>query len=115
MVEHIGGFKSASDEASCQFLAHLVISISLDAAPFCLQHFLKNLGIRAELDDRNEKLGYRIREAQLSKVPYMVVVGEDELNNRTVTVRARVEGEGGKFTIDEFIAKLQHEIETKKH
>ena len=78
-------------------------------------NILKGLGIRAELDDRNEKLGYRIREAQLSKVPYMVVVGEDEMNNRTVTVRARVEGEGGKFTLDEFIAKLQHEIETKKH
>ncbi len=76
---------------------------------------LKNLGIRAELDDRNEKLGYRIREAQLSKVPYMVVVGEDEMNNRSVTVRARVEGEGGKFTIDEFIAKLQSEIASKKH
>ncbi len=72
-------------------------------------------GIRAELDDRNEKLGYRIREAQLSKVPYMIVVGEDEKNADSVTVRARVEGEGGKFTTDEFIAKLCHEIETKKH
>ena len=76
---------------------------------------LKALGIRAELDDRNEKLGYRIREAQLSKVPYMVVVGEDEKNADSVTVRARVEGEGGKFTVDEFIKKLCFEIETKKH
>lgn len=76
---------------------------------------LKDLGIRAELDDRNEKLGYRIREAQLSKVPYMVVVGEDEMNNHSVTVRARVEGEGGKFTIDEFVTKLQSEIASKKH
>ncbi len=76
---------------------------------------LKRHGIRAELDDRNEKLGYRIREAQLAKVPYMVVVGEDEMNTRGVTVRARVEGEGGKFSVDEFVAKLLHEIETKKH
>ena len=76
---------------------------------------LKKLGIRAELDDRNEKLGYRIREAQLSKVPYMVVVGEDEMNSESVTVRARVEGEGGKFTLSDFIAKLQSEIKTKKH
>ena len=76
---------------------------------------LKALGIRAELDDRNEKLGYRIREAQLSKVPYMVVVGEDEMNSGSVTVRARVEGEGGKFSVDEFIDKLVKEIETKKH
>ena len=72
-------------------------------------------GIRAELDDRNEKLGYRIREAQVSKVPYMVVVGEDEMNAGSVTVRARVEGEGGKFSIDEFVAKLTDEIATKKH
>ena len=76
---------------------------------------LKAKGIRAELDDRNEKLGYRIREAQVSKVPYMVVVGEDEMNSRGVTVRARVEGEGGKFSIDEFVEKLVREIETKKH
>jgi threonyl-tRNA synthetase len=76
---------------------------------------LKAHGIRAELDDRNEKLGYRIREAQLSKVPYMVVVGEDEMLANSVTVRARVEGEGGKFSVDEFVAKLTSEIETKKH
>ena len=75
---------------------------------------LKARGIRAELDDRNEKLGYRIREAQLEKVPYMVVVGEDEMNSRSVTVRARKEGEGGKFTLDEFINKVVEEIETKK-
>ena len=62
-----------------------------------------------------EKLGYRIREAQVTKVPYMVVVGEDEMNSGTVTVRARVEGEGGKFTVDEFTEKLCREIETKKH
>ncbi|MBQ7333806.1 MAG: threonine--tRNA ligase, partial [Clostridia bacterium] len=76
---------------------------------------LKSLGIRAELDDRNEKLGYRIREAQLSKVPYMLVVGEDEMNTDSVTVRARREGEGGKFTFDEFAAKILQEINSKKH
>ena len=76
---------------------------------------MKAAGIRAELDDRNEKLGYRIREAQMSKVPYMVVVGDEEMQSGTVTVRARIEGEGGKFTVDEFIAKIKNEIETKKH
>ena len=76
---------------------------------------MQSLGIRAELDDRNEKLGYRIRSAQLAKVPYMVVVGEDEMNSNSVTVRARIEGEGGKFSVEDFIAKLLHEIETKKH
>ena len=76
---------------------------------------LKAAGIRAELDDRNEKLGYRIREAQLSKVPYMLVVGEDEMNSRSVTARARVEGEGGKFKLEDFVAKVLDEINTKKH
>ena len=76
---------------------------------------LKSVGVRAELDDRNEKLGYRIREAQLSKVPYMLVVGEEEMNSRTVTARARAEGEGGKFSLDDFVSKILHEIETKKH
>ncbi len=76
---------------------------------------LQSLGVRAELDDRNEKLGYRIREAQLSKVPYMLVVGEDEMNSGSVTVRARVEGEGGKFALDDFAAKIIDEINTKKH
>jgi threonyl-tRNA synthetase len=75
---------------------------------------LKAAGVRAELDDRNEKLGYRIREAQLEKVPYMLVVGEDEMNARSVTARARKEGEGGKFTLDEFVAKVVEEIKTKK-
>ena len=76
---------------------------------------MKAAGIRAELDDRNEKLGYRIREAQLAKTPYMIVVGEDEKNSDSVTVRARTEGEGGKFTVDEFISKVVMEIATKKH
>jgi len=75
---------------------------------------LKARGIRAELDDRNEKLGYRIREAQVTKVPYMVVVGEDEMNSKSVTVRARKEGEGGKFSLEDFVNKIVEEIETKK-
>ncbi len=76
---------------------------------------MKAAGIRAELDDRNEKLGYRIREAQMSKVPYMVVVGDEEMQSGSVTVRARIEGEGGKFSVEDFIAKVTSEIATKKH
>ena len=72
-------------------------------------------GIRVKLDARNEKIGYRIREAQLDKVPYMIVVGENEKNSGTVSVRARTEGEGGTFTSDEFLAKMLTEIATKKH
>ncbi len=76
---------------------------------------LEAIGVRVELDNRNEKIGYRIREAQLSKVPYMVCVGADEQENGTVAVRARKEGEGGNMTLDEFKAKLLLEIATKKH
>ena len=76
---------------------------------------LEAIGIRVELDNRNEKIGYRIREAQLSKVPYMVCVGADEQENGTVAVRARKEGEGGTMSLDEFKAKLLLEIATKKH
>ena len=93
-----------------------VIPVVADFADYAeeVTKTLKAQGVRAELDDRNEKLGYRIREAQLSKVPYMLVVGEDEKNSRSVTVRARAEGEGGKFTLDDFTRKICDEITTKK-
>ncbi len=93
-----------------------VIPVVADFADYAAEvtNALQARGIRAELDDRNEKLGYRIREAQLEKVPYMVVVGEDEMNSRSVTVRARKEGEGGKFSLDEFVNKVVEEIENKK-
>ncbi len=94
-----------------------VIPVVADFADYAAEvtKKLEACGIRAELDDRNEKLGYRIRSAQLEKVPYMIVVGEDEMNTGTVTVRARAEGEGGKFSVDEFVAKCKTEIDTKKH
>lgn len=75
---------------------------------------LTDAGMRVECDTRNEKIGYKIREAQLSKVPYMLVVGEKEQESGTVSVRARVEGEGGVMTLDDFKAKAAAEIETKK-
>ena len=94
-----------------------VIPVVADFADYAAEvaEKLRNAGIRCELDDRNEKLGYRIREAQLSKVPYMLVIGENEKTSGTVTARARIEGEGGLFTVDEFIAKIKNEIDTKKH
>ena len=74
---------------------------------------MEALGIRAHLDDRNEKIGYKIREGQVKKVPYMLVVGEKEATNGTVSVRSRSEGEMGAMAVDEFIAKLQKEIKEK--
>lgn len=75
---------------------------------------LSDAGMRVECDTRNEKIGYKIREAQLSKVPYMLVVGEKEQESGTVSVRARVEGEGGVMSLEDFKAKALEEIETKK-
>ena len=76
---------------------------------------LESVGIRVETDLRNEKIGYRVREAQLSKVPYMVIVGADEQEAGTVSVRARKEGEGGVMSLDDFKAKILMEVATKKH
>ncbi len=71
-------------------------------------------GIRVELDDRQEKIGYKIREAQLSKVPYMLILGEKEMEAGAVGVRARKEGDIGAMPINDFISKLQEEIKNFK-
>ena len=74
------------------------------------EEFRKN-GIRVEIDDRPEKIGYKIREAQLQKVPYMVVVGDKEMEAGTVGVRSRKDGDIGQMKIEDFINKLKIEIE----
>ena len=70
-------------------------------------------GYRVELDDRNEKIGYKIREAQLDKVPYMLVLGDKEVEARTVGVRSRKDGDLGQLSLDELFNKLDEEIRTK--
>ncbi|MCY9516668.1 threonine--tRNA ligase [Paenibacillus apiarius] len=74
---------------------------------------LLDAGIRAEADVRNEKLGYKIREAQLEKMPYMLVVGENEKNGGAASVRKRGEGDLGMKPLAEVIAMLQEEIRTR--
>ena len=71
---------------------------------------LMNEGIRVELDDREEKIGYKIREAQLQKIPYMLIVGDKEVETNAVGVRARKDGDIGQMPIDEFICKIKAEI-----
>lgn len=70
-------------------------------------------GIRVELDSRSEKIGYRIREAQLEKVPYMLVLGDKESESGMLAVRSRGEGDRGAMSADDFIALIKHEIDTK--
>ena len=69
--------------------------------------------VRVEVDDRAEKVGYKIREAQLEKVPYMLVLGDKDIENGAISVRSRSEGDLGSTTVDEFITKLLEEINSK--
>lgn len=74
---------------------------------------LEAKGMRVEIDDRSEKIGYKIREAQLEKVPYMILVGDKDIENNTVSVRDRREGDIGAMSLEDFIAKAVEEIESK--
>lgn len=74
---------------------------------------LEAKGIRCEIDDRSEKMGFKIRAAQLEKVPYMVIAGDKDIENGTISVRSRKDGEQGAVTLDEFIKSIMEEIETK--
>ena len=74
---------------------------------------LRANGVSVEVDDRNEKIGYKIREAQLEKVPYMLIVGEKEIENNAVAVRSRREGDLGQVSKDDFVANITKEIKEK--
>ncbi len=75
---------------------------------------LEESGImRVEIDDRSEKIGYKIREAQLEKVPYMLLVGDKDIENNTVSIRDRRDGDIGSMSIEEFIAKITEEVNNK--
>jgi threonyl-tRNA synthetase len=74
---------------------------------------LKNSGFRVEKDLRNEKIGFKIREAQLQKIPYMVVLGEKEQENNSLAVRKRRSKETVVLDIDSFIDKLSLEVSKK--
>ena len=74
---------------------------------------LTEAGIRAEMDTRSEKIGYKIREAQTQKIPYMLVVGQKEEEEKTVSVRSRFAGDEGASSVESFIESIQKEIEEK--
>ncbi len=76
-----------------------------------VQKELEDKGIRVEVDARNEKIGYKIREARLEKVPYMLIIGDKELENNAVAVRSRKDGDIGAILVSEFIDKILKEVE----
>ena len=75
---------------------------------------LKKNGVLVTVDNRSEKIGYKIRETRLAKVPYMLVVGQKEEEEKLVSVRSRFAGDEGQKTLDTFIAEITKEIRTKE-
>ena len=75
---------------------------------------LEAAGLRVEVDDRSEKIGFKIRSAQLEKVPYMVIVGDKDIENNTISIRSRKEGEIGAMKVQDFITAIVEEIEEKE-
>ena len=92
----------------------LPISERLHDAAQAVTDRLKAAGLRVEIDRRNEKIGYKIREAQVQKVPYMLVVGDREAEEGTVSVRARGEGDIGSMPVEDFLARALREVAEKK-
>lgn len=78
-----------------------------------VQKRLQERDIRVEIDLRNEKIGYKIREAQLEKVPYMLIIGDKEMENDAIAIRSRKEGDLGQMTVDSFINKIINEVNEK--
>jgi threonyl-tRNA synthetase len=74
---------------------------------------LQDAGVRCELDGRSEKIGFKIRSAQMEKIPYMILVGDKDIENGTISVRSRKNGDEGATSIDEFVARIKEEIDNK--
>ncbi len=88
-----------------------VLPVSGNFMPYAalVMEQLKAAGIRCELDTRDEKLGYKIREARLDRVPYMLVIGRNEQDNNTVSVRGREEGDLGSMSVEELVGRVRNE------
>ena len=78
-----------------------------------IRDLLEENGIRTEVDNRNEKIGYKIREAQLEKVPYMLILGDKEVENGVVSVRHRKNGDLGQMDINELLKIMLADVKNK--
>ena len=92
----------------------LPISDKFNDYAYEIKKEMESKGIRASIDDRAEKVGYKIREARLQRIPYMLIVGEKEVDDRLVSVNKRDEGDIGQFKVDEFMNKVIEEVENRK-
>lgn len=93
-----------------------VISVASRHVPYATEvaRRLEECGIRVEVDDENERVGYKIRQGELEKIPYLLVVGDQEVSTNTVRVRKRGEGDRGVASLDDLIKDLRQEIERKR-
>ena len=93
-----------------------VISINERNIDWCeeVASMLGDAGFRVESDYRSEKLGFKLREAQLAKIPYMIVIGDNEMNEKVISVRSRKDGDLGTMSLDDFIARCEEEVRLKK-
>ena len=78
-----------------------------------VKKLLEQHDIRVEIDNRNEKIGYKIREAQMEKVPYMLIIGDKEMDSNSVSVRSRKDGDLGTLSVNDFVDKIVEEIRSK--
>ena len=111
LIEHYAG-KFPAWLAPVQ-VSVLPISDKFNDYAYELKKEMASKGIRVEVDDRAEKIGYKIREARLQRIPYMLVVGQKEVEDRLVSVRHRDEGDIGQKSMESFIDELRNEIEEK--
>ena len=79
-----------------------------------VEQALRKAGVRVDIDRRNEKIGFKIREKEVQKVPYMLIIGDREIENQQLSVRHHGEGDLGAFSLDDFLARVQDETENKK-
>jgi threonyl-tRNA synthetase len=111
LVEHYAGAFPVW-LAPVQVIVLPITDRSLDYAKQ-VQKQLNAAGFRAELDGRNEKINFKIREAQLQKIPYMLVIGDREAQNEQVSVRNRKHGDQGAVAFDEFLKRLAEVVSSK--
>ena len=111
LIEHFAG--AFPLWLSPQQIIILPIAPSHHEACDKIKKIYEEKGIRVEIDYRDEKIGYKIREAQLQKIPYMLVVGDKEVENHSVSVRSRKEGDQGSKPYEEFLTMILKEIQDK--
>ena len=111
LIEHTGGkfpLWLAPDQA-------VILTVSEKSNDYArkLSELLNNSDIRTVLDDRNEKIGRKIRDNELKKIPYLLIVGENEMNNNTVSVRRQGQGDMGTMSVEDFISKINEEVNSQ--